>query len=45
MRYTAKFVNSYWVVFDAVNYENVQVTYLRKDCIEVVKKMNTKVGK
>ena len=40
MKYVAKFVNSYWVSFNTETYENTQVFYLRKDCIEAVKRMN-----
>ena len=45
MKYVAKFVNSYWVSFNTETYENVQVFYLRKDAMEVVKKMNQQGGK
>lgn len=40
MRYSAKFVNSFWVSFDTENYENTQVFYLKRDAVEAVKKMN-----
>lgn len=45
MKYIAKFVNSYWVSFNTETYENTQVFYLRKDCLETVKRMNQQGGK
>lgn len=44
-KYTVKFVNSYWVIFDTERYENTQICYLKKDAQEQCKKMNAKVGK
>ena len=40
MKYIAKFVNSFWCSFNTETYENTQVFYLRKDCLEAVKRMN-----
>ena len=45
MRYTAKFVNSYWVSFNTETYENTQVFYLRKDCLEAVKRLNQQASR
>lgn len=39
-KYTVKFVNSYWTIFDTEKYENVQICYLKKDAYELCKKMN-----
>ena len=40
MKYIAKFVNGFHVSFNTETYENVQVFYLKRDCIEAVKRMN-----
>ena len=40
MKYIAKFVNGLHVSFNTETYENVQVFYLKRDCIEAVKRMN-----
>lgn len=42
MRYQVKFVNSYWTIFDSVNYENFQIHYLKKEAVEAAKKLNAK---
>ena len=42
MRYVAKFVNGFHCVFDTLNYENVQVCFLKKEVNELVKKLNQK---
>ena len=45
MKYVAKFVNGYWVLFNTETCENTQIFYLRKDAEEAVKKMNQRGGK
>lgn len=39
-RFKPKFVNSFWVVFDNANYENVQVCYLAVEAERISNKMN-----
>lgn len=39
-KYTVKFVNGYWTIFNTEQYENAQICYLKKDAVEVAKKMN-----
>lgn len=44
-KYTVKFINGYWVIFNTEQYENTQICYLKKDAQDLCKKMNIKVGK
>lgn len=42
-RFVAKFVNGYHVVFDSVNYENIQIGYLKTEVDKLVRKLNKEV--
>lgn len=39
-RYTYKFNNGYWKVFDNEQYTDVQICYLRSDAKQLSKKLN-----
>ena len=45
MKYTAKFVNGYHVSFNTETYENTQVFYLKRDCLEAVKRLNQQASR
>lgn len=43
-RYTYKFTNSFWKVFDNEEYTDVQKCYLRKEAKDICNQLNGKVG-
>lgn len=45
MKYIAKFVNGFHVSFNTETYENTQVFYLKRDCLEAVKRLNQQASR
>lgn len=43
-RFIYKFNNSFWKVFDTLEYTDVQKCYLRKEAKEICQQLNKKAG-
>lgn len=41
-RFIVKFTNGFWKAFDSVEYTDVEKCFLKKEAIEVCKKLNSK---